>query len=226
MNFFTRKGRALLIIAAVLAVGAAGWMAGCGDGGAGPSGGGKFTDDRDGKSYKTVKIGEQTWMAENLNYHKPGETDSSWCYDNDDSNCEIYGRLYVWGTAKKACPAGWHLPSMAEWGELAIAAGGTGKYGDGGTAGKKLKATSGWNDKYDGASGNGTDEFGFSALPSGYRHSIGGNFYNVGDFGLWWTATEYDASRANLRYMYYNYDRVAETNYLRDWGLAVRCVRD
>jgi hypothetical protein len=106
-------------------------------------------------TYKTVTVGGKTWMAENLNV----KTDGSWCYDNKESNCEKYGRLYSWNAAMTACPAGWHLPSRDEWGELAKAAGGRWKYGTGGKAGKKLKAKSGWNGK-----GNGTDDYGFSAL--------------------------------------------------------------
>jgi uncharacterized protein (TIGR02145 family) len=112
-----------------------------------------FTGGRDGKAYKTVVIGGKTWMAENLNV----ETEGSWCYDNKESNCEKYGRLYTWNAAKTACPAGWHLPSREEWGDWARAAGGSGKYGTGGKAGKKLKSTYGWNN------GNGTDDYRFSA---------------------------------------------------------------
>jgi uncharacterized protein (TIGR02145 family) len=72
---------------------------------------GTFTDARDGKTYKTVKIGTQTWMAENLNY----ETDSSCCYDFDKNNCDKCGRLYTYNDAIKSCPIGWHIPSESEW---------------------------------------------------------------------------------------------------------------
>jgi len=130
-----------------------------------------FTDPRDGKVYKTVKIGNQVWMAENLNYDASG----SKCYNNDPANAEKYGRLYDWETAKKVCPAGWHLPSEEEWEILIDFVGGAE------IAGTKLKAKFGWNDF------NGTDDFGFSALPGG-RMSYG--FCEVGYSGFWWSASE------------------------------------
>jgi uncharacterized protein (TIGR02145 family) len=130
-----------------------------------------FTDTRDGKKYLTVKIGGKTWMAENLNY-KIGK---SWCYDNNNSNCDKYGRLYDLKTAMKACPKGWHLPTSQEWDNLATAAGGKD------VAGKMLRSASDWNGS------NGTDDLGFSALPGGHRPSLrGGEFKDVGEVGYWW----------------------------------------
>jgi len=103
-----------------------------------------FTDPRDGKKYKTAKIGKQTWMAQNLDYH--GEDGFlGLCYGDEPEekirkpeNCTKYGRLYDWNEAKKACPKGWHLPSDKEWQTLVDFAGGEK------IAGKKLKAKSGW----------------------------------------------------------------------------------
>jgi uncharacterized protein (TIGR02145 family) len=159
---------------------------------------GTFTDSRDGKKYGYVTIGSQTWMAENLNYQPV--SGNSWCYGNADSNCVKYGRLYDWSTAKTVCPIGWHLPSEAEWTTLAAYAGGSS------TAGKKLKSTSGWGSS---SISNGTDEYGFSALPGGFRFT-GGNFCYAGGNGYWWTATERGSSNAYYRLMGYDNDGVGE----------------
>jgi len=161
-----------------------------------------FVDSRDGKSttYKKVRIGSQTWMAENLNYRIPvSVADTGRCYGNSPDSCAKYGRLYNWTIAMSGassssavpsgvqgvCPVDWHLPSDAEWDTLMVAVGGV-KDGDywwlG--AGTKLKSTSGWYNN-----GNGTDDFGFSALPGGIGYSDG-NILNAGNFGLWWSATE------------------------------------
>ncbi|MDR0517446.1 MAG: fibrobacter succinogenes major paralogous domain-containing protein [Fibromonadaceae bacterium] len=182
-----------------------------------------FTDSRDGKTYKTVKIGAQIWMAENLNYDAPG----SKCYENDPANGEKYGRLYDWKTAMEACPAGWHLPSNEEWDELY-------RFVDGDTgtkspykskiAGKFLKSKEGWNDD-EGKSGNGEDKFGFSALPGGFGYS-GGGFGIVGDIGYWWSASEGNSGSAYYRGMYY-YSEGARYSFDGKRGLrSVRCVQD
>jgi len=175
---------------------------------------GTFTDSRDGKTYKTVTIGNQTWMAENLNYEASG----SKCYGNDPANAKKYGRLYDWETAKKACPPGWHLPSQAEWQELVNFAGGIG------TAGSMLKARSGWND-YQGRSGNGIDKFEFSALPGG-DGSSSGEFGGAGNTGSWWSATEYNAAGAGALDMYRDGADVVMNCYGKTYLYAVRCVKD
>jgi uncharacterized protein (TIGR02145 family) len=175
---------------------------------------GSFSDQRDGKTYKTVKIGSQTWMSENLNYDASG----SKCYENKPENCAKYGRLYNWATSKSACPSGWHLPSNDEWQELVDFTGGDE------LAGAYLKAKSGWNDNK-GASGNGTDNYGFSALPGGFGYSSG-SFNLVGYFGNWWSATEYGASGAYFRTMRYisaNVYRDSDSKYSL---YSVRCVQD
>jgi len=192
---------------------------------------GTFTDTRDGQIYSTVKIGTQTWMAENLNFsgHFIG---TSWCYNNADSNCVKYGRLYDWSTAmgltstcnssscgsqvqsphKGMCPDGWHILSRAEWDTLVRFAGGN-------LAGTALKSSTSWN---------GTDEFGFSALPGGSRGSS--SFSSVGTYGRWWSATEDNATYAYSRYMYTGNDYVSENSNSYDsyktYGYSVRCLMD
>jgi uncharacterized protein (TIGR02145 family) len=178
--------------------------------------GGTFTDSRDGKKYKAVKIGFQTWMAENLNYAASG----SKCYDNKPENCKKYGRLYEWNVAMRVCPSGWHLPSNAEWDVLMATVDGKEM------AGKKLKAKSGWN-SYQGKSGNGTDKFGFSALPGGGGYSDG-SFHNVGFSGFWRSANEIEnySDLAYYRYMLYSIDGAYWYYSSKSDLLSVRCVRD
>jgi uncharacterized protein (TIGR02145 family) len=158
--------------------------------------------------FKTVKIGKQVWMAENLNIDIQG----SKCYEDKPENCKKYGRLYYYGIAVQACPKGWHLPSDAEWQMLVDFVGGN--------AGQKLKAKDGWNE-----GGNGTDDYGFSALPGGSGYSDG-DFNYVGKDGYWWSATEINAARAWGRYVNYDYAGV-DRNGLDKAGLfSVRCVQD
>ncbi len=109
---------------------------------------------------------------------------------------------------------------------MAKAAGGTGDYGKYGIAGKKLKARSGWSDD-NGHSGNGTDDFGFSALPGGDRNYSGGSFGNVGYHGNWWTATKYTDVTAYGRTMLSGFgDYVHESYSDKGFGFSVRCVAD
>jgi uncharacterized protein (TIGR02145 family) len=169
-----------------------------------------MTDSRDGQSYKTVSIGTQTWMAQNLNY----ETANSYCYSDTPSNCTKYGRLYTWAAAKTACPTGWHLPTEAEFETLFTAVGGSD------TAGKMLKSTRGWI-----SGGNGTDNYSFSALPAGYR-SLNGNYYDAGNYAGFWSSTENLIYYAYYVFLYYSFDDARLTNNLKDGGFSVRCVKD
>jgi uncharacterized protein (TIGR02145 family) len=186
-------------------------------GGGGGSGSGTFIDSSDGKKYKTVKIGGKTWMAENLNK----ETSGSWCYENSADSCEKYGRLYEHSAAEHICHSGWRLPNRDDWGALAKAAGGTGDYGKYGPAGNALKSKSGWYNN-----GNGTDDFGFSALPGGYSSSGGGGFYMAGSRGFWWVQGWLSADYAYNRYMDYNVDYVGVEESWRNRGYSVRCIKD
>jgi uncharacterized protein (TIGR02145 family) len=184
--------------------------------------GGTFTDTRDGKTYKTTKIGEQVWMAENLNYNASG----SKCYGSKIQNCYEYGRLYDWNTAKEACPSGWHLPSNGEWDKLyrfADGTSGTESPYKSEVAGKYLKAKEGWKD-YDGKSGNGEDTYGFLALPGGFGTSADG-FNSIGSYSVWWSSSEGSSFTAYGRFMFYG-DEHAHWDYYDKSGLySVRCVQ-
>jgi uncharacterized protein (TIGR02145 family) len=217
------RGRGLLVAALVGAV----CLAGCG-GDDNPSSGntnggnnnGGNINGGGGGSGEYVELGGLKWMKKNLNV----ETANSWCYGNSPDSCTKYGRLYTWEAARTACPSGWRLPSRDEWGALTIAAGGTGAYGTGGTAGRKLKSTTGWNYYYS-DSYYGTDDYNFTALPGGGRYSDG-SFYNAGNFGLWWVATEYGSGFAYRRSMFYEDDVVNEEALNKVNAFSVRCVRD
>jgi len=175
-----------------------------------------FVDKRDGKTYRAVVIGEQAWMAENLNNEGSGK-----CYDNAPSNCAKYGRLYTWEEARVACPAGWRLPKDAEWTALENAVGGSG------TAGKQLKANTGWAEN-----GNGTDGYGFAALPGGYGSMDGSSFHNAGNDGNWWSATHgsnfvYGRSMSHDKESVYRgrFEKPATPQLSGSWN-SVRCVQN
>jgi uncharacterized protein (TIGR02145 family) len=172
---------------------------------------GTITDNRDKKKYKTVKIGSQVWMAENLSFNAKG----SKCYDNKPANCNKYGRLYDWNTARSACPKGWHLPTDAEWAALENAVGGSW------IAGNQLKAKSGWNNN-----GNGTDAYGFAALPGGNGDSNGRFRSDVGGLGYWWSSTEGNTNTAWLRYILHNHKKTDRSYDLKNVLLSARCVQD
>ena len=214
---------------------------------------GTLTDSRDGQTYKTVTIGDQVWMAENLNYAYTGvpynysgytSDSTSWCYKNEPENCAKYGRLYTWaaamdsvgtwttngkgcgygsecsptGTIRGICPEGWHLPDTTEWNTLFSAVGGIS------TAGTALKSTSGWNE-YEGESGNGTDSFGFSALPAGYRY-YDGDYYYGGYRAYFWSSTEYGSHGAYYMRLDYDDDDACLDDYSKNYGRSVRCLKD
>lgn len=213
---------------------------------------GTMTDSRDNKVYKTVTIGTQTWMAENLNYayiSVPYKYDSkygsytsdstSWCYDDDPSNCDKYGRLYTWAASMDSigtwstngigcgygstcsptypvrgiCPTGWHLPDTTEWRTLLTAVGGSFQ------AAKMLKSTSGWD-----AAGKATDAYGFSALPAGARDNKGA-FSSPGFYAYFWSATEFRDYAYNM-FLEGN-DEFAYLKYKDKYlGVSVRCIKD
>ena len=167
----------------------------------------KFIDNRDGKNYKFVIIGSQTWMAENLNY----EMESSYC--DKDSRCTKYGRFYTWGAAMKACPDGWHLPTQIEWNTLFSAVGGNS------IAGKMLKSVNDWK------SGSGNDAFGFSAQPAGNTEMEGYLYNDEGYRAYFWSSTEFGSDHA-YRVTFNTFDGSELANYIKSSELNVRCIRD
>jgi uncharacterized protein (TIGR02145 family) len=199
--------------------------------------------DIDGNTYKTVKIGDQLWMAENLKTTKykdgtpiPNETDDSYwsslstgvyCWYNNDYSTygSVYGALYNWFSVETGnlCPTGWHVPTDAEWTILTDFLGGDS------VAGGKLKSTgtieaaSGlWHKPNTGA----TNSSGFTALPGGYRGDYNGNFSDVGSYGNWWSSTAYSTTHAWYRVLYYYDSDVYRSNDGKKDGFSVRCVRD
>jgi uncharacterized protein (TIGR02145 family) len=195
--------------------------------------------DVDGNTYKTIQIGTQNWMAENLKITKyndgtaiPNVTDGTawsnlttpgYCwYDNNETFAKnTYGALYNWYAVNtgKLCPTGWHLPLDAEWTTLITFLGGED------VAGGKLKETGTihWSSPNTGA----TNESGFTAIPAGERFNTGPFFYLFNDYGYWWSATEYSIT-GNAYYRYMSYDNSCVYwgyNYNKD-GLSVRCLKD
>ena len=210
-----------------------------------------FKDERDGKTYRTVKIGDQVWMAENLNYAYTGipykidddaSDSTSWCYVNDSANCAKYGRLYTWATA---------MDSVGMWSTNGKGCG----YGETcsptypvrgvctegwhlptqtewkallaavhGQSAKMLKSTSGWNDD-EGKNGNGTDVYSFSALPAGSR-GYGGNFESEGAEANFWISTEKGSYSAHITRLYYGDGSVQLWVGMKERGFSVRCVKD
>lgn len=191
--------------------------------------------DVDGNNYKWVGIGDEIWMAENLKVtHYPDgnevrlitdndewsrlvRDDEAFCYYNNDAASE-YGALYTYNAANKVCPDGWHLPTDNEWTKLE-------NYltdrGHRGTSATVLKAKKGWYN-----SGNGTDNYGFTALPGSYRHAHTGDFTDIRKIGYWWTSTSTDRD-GYYRYMYHDLTRVVrETGGTKSHGFSVRCVKN
>jgi uncharacterized protein (TIGR02145 family) len=172
---------------------------------------GSLTDERNGQEYKTVKIGKQVWMAENLNY----ETKESYCYNDSVEYCTKYGRLYTWSAALNACPSGWHLPTRNEGMTLYNSVGGSD------TAAKMLKSLSGWS-----GDGSGTDSYGFSALPVGDRSEFNA-YENEGRFAGFWTSTEVDEKyAAHIHLFYMDDDAAMSTSFNKEYAYAVRCIKD
>ncbi len=206
-----------------------------------------FVDARDSQEYRMVTIGEQTWMAENLNFAYNEGTAQSYCYNNIADYCAKYGRLYLWsaamdsvgkfaetgkncgdgatcsasGKVRGVCPEDWHLPSYDEWTTLETYVANSLFNGKTDSVGYALKAKSGWS--YE---SNGSDAFGFGALPAGNRDR--GASFNASDLAFFWTATEVNADIVYTRELKYSLTTLYTDakNGSKYFAFSVRCVKD
>ena len=211
---------------------------------------GTLTDERDGQIYRTVKVGDQWWMAENLNYAYSESDDGldslSYCYESRPQNCDVYGHLYTWSAAMDSaavfgengkgcgkdsicspimpvrgiCPKGWHLPDTSDWGKLFTAIGGKPK------AGTLLKTDTSWS-----SWGGGNDAYGFSvnSVRFGRKSDFNGNYGFAGCWARFWTSRQdLYTSSGNALYYEFEYDKDKVSLLLRGKsdGLSVRCVKD
>ena len=197
----------------------------------------------------SVRIGSQVWASENLNVDRFRNGDPipqaktkeewkragvnkqpAWCYyNNDPKNGESYGKLYNWyavSDRRGLAPQGWHIPSDADWKQLTDFLGGER------IAGTEMKSTSGWSECListgDYLSGNGTNTSGFNGLPGGVR-AYNGAFVNIGEYGYWWSASEFNTDGAytrRLNYDFYQNWHAYRMYDLKSEGLSVRCLRD
>jgi len=191
---------------------------------------------------ESVKIGKQEWTVKNLDaagfrngdlisevkgvaeWMAAGEAGQpAWCYvENNPANGTIYGKLYNWyavSDPRGLCPTGWHVPSNAEWTQLAEYLGGDD------VAGTKMKATVGWED-YEGMPGNGSNQSGFSGLPGGDRDT-NGNFSFIGSYGYWWSSSATGADNVWIRYLN-SKSRGSNRDFFltKKTGISVRCLKD
>ena len=180
-----------------------------------------YRADAGGESalYPTVKIGDQVWLATNLKSNVKG----SYCYGDDEANCKAKGRLYTWEAATKACPAGFHLPDTTEWNALVKTAGGAEAAFD------KLRAKTGWipaETSERTSLTNGTDEYQFTAIPTGSRHHDGA-YFSKEQTAYFWTATDYVDGNAHFIYIRENRgDKIGFSIDRKGSAFAVRCVQD
>jgi uncharacterized protein (TIGR02145 family) len=195
--------------------------------------------DIDDNIYKVIRIGDQVWMAENLKviHYRNGTaithvtdnaawvalTTEAYCiYNNNASNeVDTYGVLYNWyaaADARNIAPMGWHMPTDAEWTELEAFLSNNGHVGVEGAA---LKSTTSWS-----SGGNGTDDYGFTALPSGYRDSGNHDYDEMGNRCFFWSVIEYDGGSAWNRLLNYDNSDIGRGNWGKRNGFAIRCLRD
>jgi len=192
--------------------------------------------------YPTVTIGSQVWMQKNLNVckYRNGDdipqvqdptawanlTTGAWCYyNNDTANGPVYGKLYNWyavNDPRGLAPAGYHVPSDAEWSTLINFLDPNANGGDyDNVAGNKMKATTLWTPYF----GINTNSSGFTGLPGGYRFG-NGTFYYIGNYGDWWSSSESSPANAWSRFLYYDDGGAYRSNDGKPSGFSVRCLRD
>lgn len=172
----------------------------------------QFVDSRDKQKYRTVKIADRTWLADNLNYRMEG----SFCYKDDDSQCDVYGRLYTWNAAMKACPVGWHLPTHEDFQSLWDATGVDADF----NAGYWIKSSYGWS-----GDTNGNDTLKFGAMPAGNRFEDE-TYGNIYKFGFFWSNEEFSAENAYLWYLTSKSMAFGFTKQSKDYAVSVRCVKN
>ncbi|HNS47893.1 MAG TPA: FISUMP domain-containing protein, partial [Bacteroidales bacterium] len=211
---------------------------------AGFSCGDTLVDSRDGQSYATVLMGDQCWMAENMNIgtrinstqggfqQLDNGTIEKYCYDNDEAKCDTYGGMYEWPEAMQyvttegaqgICPPGWHIPTDGEWSVLSFYLGGST------VAGGKMKTTGTieagtglWFDPNTGA----TNESGFSGLPGGDRFILDGSFYDLGNNGQFWSSSQYSTDDAWYRFLNYSLAFLFRNYLYKETGFSVRCLKE
>jgi uncharacterized protein (TIGR02145 family) len=168
----------------------------------------EIMDTRDKQKYRTVVIDGRTWMADNLNFKMPGSS----CYREDDDNCMVYGSLYTWDAAKSACPAGFRLPTNADFESLWKAAGGDFN------AGYLIKANYGWSGET-----NGNDTLKFSAMPAGNMFDDG-TYGNENKFAFFWSS-ETEGDKASVWYLTSKSMGFSFMMKPKNFGFSVRCVQ-
>jgi uncharacterized protein (TIGR02145 family) len=214
----------------------------------GPCTGGSVTDV-DGNTYNTITIGSQVWMKENLKVSKYRNGDpigevsnagqwaaiwnngnptgqAAWCYYNNDAVYNTtYGKLYNWyavADPRGLCPTGWHVPSDAEWTTLENFLGGADVAGGKMKSTGTIQASTGlWQDPNTDA----TNSSGFTAFPGGYR-TTDGSLYTVGNYGNWWSSTQYSSPDAWFRGLNYSFAASVRNGYGKTAGFSVRCLQD
>ncbi|HUH75152.1 MAG TPA: FISUMP domain-containing protein [Chitinophagales bacterium] len=168
----------------------------------------KFEDPRDGNVYRSIQVAGKTWMGDNLNY----ELDNSWCYNNQEANCDKFGRLYSIEAAKEACPVGWRLPSDQEWNSLINSLGAN--------PALKMMKKGAWN------IAPASNSFCFSAYPGGYKSIETGVYSTLNYFGYWWTNSKNSEGLNLSKNISYDNNSVLTIGYDNNIALSVRCIKN